>query len=160
MPCRQQVPVLACELRKDCGKSLNIWLTYYFISLEMVTQQYHCDAIVMSWVFQSGKWACWASSVCTMPDETLVCSLTPPHFPDDNFKHIFLNENVLLAIKISLKFVPKGPIGNIPALVQIMAWCRLGDKPLSEPMMVSLLTHICVTRPQWVNIMHEIGYVR
>ena len=25
------------------------------------------------------------------------------------------------------------------------------DKPLSEPMMVSLLTHICVTRPQWVN---------
>ena len=33
-----------------------------------------------------------------------------------------------------------------------MAWCRLGDKPLSEPMMVRSLTHICVTRPQWVNI--------
>ena len=33
-----------------------------------------------------------------------------------------------------------------------MAWCWPGDKPLSEPMMVSLLTHICVTRPQWVNI--------
>ena len=33
-----------------------------------------------------------------------------------------------------------------------MAWRRPGDKPLSEPMMVSLLTHICVTRPQWVNI--------
>ena len=32
-----------------------------------------------------------------------------------------------------------------------MAWRRLGDKPLSEPMMVSLLTHICVTRPQWVQ---------
>ena len=32
-----------------------------------------------------------------------------------------------------------------------MAWCRVGDKPLSEPMVVSLLTHICVTRPQWVN---------
>ena len=41
--------------------------------------------------------------------------------------------------------------GNIPALVQIMAWRRPGDKPLSEPMMVSLLTHICVTRPQWVK---------
>ena len=40
---------------------------------------------------------------------------------------------------------------NITALVQIMAWRRLGDKPLSEPMMVNLLTHICVTRPQWVN---------
>ena len=32
-----------------------------------------------------------------------------------------------------------------------MAWRRSGDKPLSESMMVSLLTHICVTRPQWVN---------
>ena len=70
-------------------------------------------------------------------------------FADDTFKRIFLNENV--SIKISLKFVPKGPINNIPALVQIMAWRRPGDKPLSEPMMVSLLTHMCVTRPQWVN---------
>ena len=48
-------------------------------------------------------------------------------------------------------FLTKGPINNIPALVQIMAWCRPGDKPLSEQMMVSLLMHICVTRPQWVN---------
>ena len=40
---------------------------------------------------------------------------------------------------------------NIPALVQIMAWHRPGDKPLFEPMMVSLLMHICVTRPQWVK---------
>ena len=70
-------------------------------------------------------------------------------FPDDIFKCIFLNENVWISIKISLNFVPKGPINNIPSLVQIMAWCRPGDKPLSEPMMVSLLTHICVTRLQW-----------
>ena len=74
-----------------------------------------------------------------------------PHFADDIFKRIYFNENVWISIKISLKFVPKGPINNIPALVQIMAWHRSGDKPLSEPMMVSLLTHICVTRPQWVN---------
>ena len=33
-----------------------------------------------------------------------------------------------------------------------MAWRRPGDKPLSEPMMVSLLTHLCVTRPQWVKV--------
>ena len=32
-----------------------------------------------------------------------------------------------------------------------MAWRLPGDKTLSEPIMVSLLTHICVTRPQWVN---------
>ena len=70
---------------------------------------------------------------------------------DDIFKCIFLRENAWIPTKISLKFVPKGPINNIPALVQIMAWRRPGDKPLSEPMMVSLLTHICVTRPQWVR---------
>ena len=73
-------------------------------------------------------------------------------FADDTFKHIFLNENVRILSKISLKFVPKGPINNNPALVQIMAWRRSGDKPLYEPMMVSLLTHICVTRPQWVKV--------
>ena len=32
-----------------------------------------------------------------------------------------------------------------------MAWRQPGDKPLSVPMMVSILTQICVTRPQWVN---------
>ena len=73
------------------------------------------------------------------------------HFADAIFKCIFLNENVWISINISLKFVPKCLINNIPALVQIMAWRRPGDKPLSEPMMVNLLTHICATRPQWVK---------
>ena len=73
------------------------------------------------------------------------------HFPDDFFKRIFLIENVWIPIKISLKFVPKGPINNIRGLVQIMAWRRPGDKPLSEPMIVKLPAHICVTRPQWVK---------
>ena len=57
-------------------------------------------------------------------------------FADDIFKYIFVNENVRISIKISLKFVPKRLINNIPALVQIMAWRRLGDKPLSEAMVV------------------------
>ena len=39
------------------------------------------------------------------------------HFADDTVKHMFLNENVRISIEISLKFVPKGPINNIPALV-------------------------------------------
>ena len=73
------------------------------------------------------------------------------HFPDDIFKWIFLNENAWTSIKISLNFIPRSPLDNIPALVRMMAWCRPGDKPLSEPMMVSLLTHICVTRPRWVK---------
>ena len=48
------------------------------------------------------------------------------HFPDDNFKCIFMDGNVKISIKMSLKFVPKAPINNIPALVQIMAWCHPG----------------------------------
>ena len=73
------------------------------------------------------------------------------HFTDDVFRCIFVNESVWISLKISLKFVPKVPINNIEALVEIMAWCCSGNKPISETMMVSLLTHICLTRPQWVN---------
>ena len=63
----------------------------------------------------------------------------------------WLNENIWISLEISLKFVPEVRIDNIPALVQIMACHPPGDKPLSEPMMVSLLAHICITHPQWVK---------
>ena len=43
------------------------------------------------------------------------------NFVDDIFKCIFLNDNIWIPITISFKFVPKGQINNIPALVQIMA---------------------------------------
>ena len=36
---------------------------------------------------------------------------------DNVFKCIFVNEKFCILIKISLKFVPKGPIDNNPALV-------------------------------------------
>ena len=39
------------------------------------------------------------------------------HFADDIFKCIFVNEEFCIFIKISLKFIPKGPIDNNPALV-------------------------------------------
>ena len=45
-------------------------------------------------------------------------------------------------------------------LVKIMAWRRRGDKPLSLPMMVCLLTHICATRPQWVRYVNFHTLVR
>ena len=54
---------------------------------------------------------------------------------DDIFKCIFLNENDIIPIQISLKFVPGRPIDNKPALVQVMAWRRTGDKLLPEPVM-------------------------
>ena len=54
---------------------------------------------------------------------------------DDIFKRIFLNEKIWNSNKISLKYVPWGLIDSMSALVQIMAWRRSGDKPLSEPML-------------------------
>ena len=64
------------------------------------------------------------------------------HFPDNIFKCIFLNEDEWILIKISLKFVPKGQINNKRALIQIMAWCQTGDKPLSEPHVGLVYWHI------------------
>ena len=92
-----------------------------------------------------------ATQTATTAINTLKPRQNGRHFADDIFKCIFLNENVWTSLKISLTFVPNVRINNIPALVQIMAWRRPGDKPLSEPMIVRLPTHICVTRPQWVN---------
>ena len=76
------------------------------------------------------------------------------HFTDCIFKYVFLKENVRISLKISLKLVSMVQINIIPALVPIMAWRRPGDKPLSGPMMVNLLTHICVTLLQWLNTFH------
>ena len=55
------------------------------------------------------------------------------YFLDDILRCISVNEKFCMLIKFSLKFVRKGPIDNNPALVQTMASCRIGDKPLSEP---------------------------
>ena len=73
------------------------------------------------------------------------------HFPDDIFKCIFLNENVYISIKISLKFASRGEINNNPALVKIMALVPTRRQAIIwKKMMVSLLLHMSVTRPQWV----------
>ena len=57
------------------------------------------------------------------------------HCADNIFKCTFLHENWCLLIKILPNFAANGPINNIPSLVQIMAWCWTGTKPLSKPMM-------------------------
>ena len=74
----------------------------------------------------------------------MVVALLLTHLPlnkmatilaDNIFKCSFLNENVRISTKISLKFVNKGRIDNMSALVQLMAWRRTGDKPLPEPVL-------------------------
>ena len=80
---------------------------------------------------------------------TLRLRRNQQQFAEDFFNCISFNEKILLTL------VYKGPINNIhiPALAKIMAWRRPGDKPLSEPMMVGLPTHICVNRSQWIKAM-------
>ena len=112
--------------------------------------QFHYNTVQYNTLLHTAHW--WLN--------TLRLSQNGCHFPDNIFKCIFSNENVKVLIKISLKFVPKGPINNIPALVQIMAWRWPGDKPLSESMMVSLLTHICITQPQWVKSDRSSSWVK
>ena len=130
--------------------ALKQWTTFQIADVDLDPESAKCDnsnIYCLSNVTSLSSLGIW--------NITRVTTLRPRqngrHFADDIFKCIFLNENASIAIKISLKFVPNGPINNIPALVQIMAWRRPGDTPLSEPMMVRLPTHICVTRPQWVN---------
>ena len=83
---------------------------------------------VATWIWQS------SDQVITPPkalgDRMLFFNTLRPRqngglSADDTFKGIFVNENKRISIKISLKFVPKGPFNNIPALVLIMAWRRL-----------------------------------
>ena len=109
----------------------------------------HHDVVVMQYVLSIHccVMAYWSCNVL----KTLRPRQNGRRFPDDIIKCISLNANAWVSIKISLKFVTKGPINKIPALVQIMAWRRPGAKPLSEPMVVNLLTHKCVTLPQWVK---------
>ena len=54
---------------------------------------------------------------------------------DDNFECIFFNENDRIPIRFSLKFIPRSPIDNKPALIQVMAWRRTGNKPSPEPLL-------------------------
>ena len=170
--------ILFCTVIKSWSKQYNlqcnVWKQFQFqyanfsFIKQAIWQMFCCICLKITFSFNKNVWnqnyriiylsKCMHPLVLSnfwhanMPVNSLRPRQNGRHFADDIFKCIFLNENVWIPIKISLKFVSKGPINNIPSLIQIMAWRRPGDKPLSEPMMVSLLTHICVTRPQWVNL--------
>ena len=72
----------------------------------------------------------WSANMLAFSYKEYINSLRPRqnrrHFADDVFKCNFVNENVWIPIKISLKFIPKVPVNNIPTLVQVMAWRRPG----------------------------------
>ena len=73
------------------------------------------------------------SNTCVHTQVSIITLRPQPngrHFADNMLKCIFVNGNMRMSIQISLKFVPNDPINNKTGLVQIMAWCRAGDKPL------------------------------
>ena len=73
-----------------------------------------------------------------------------PHFTDDIFKCIILNEKFCILIRISLKFVPMGPIDNKSALVQLNSLTP--NKSLPEPMLTQFTNpYISGPRRRWVN---------
>ena len=61
---------------------------------------------------------------------------------DDIFKCILSNEDDRILIQISLNLIPRSPIDNKPALVQVMAWCWIGNKPLPEPMIAQFTDYM------------------
>ena len=73
--------------------------------------------------------------------QAITCMDSPPpgqygrHFSHYIFRSIFMNEKLCILIPISLRFVPKCPVDNKSALVQVMAWRKTGDMPLPEPML-------------------------
>ena len=87
----------------------------------------------------------------------LINTLTPRKklspFRKLHFQKQFFRENVWISLKISLNFVAKVPVTNIPTLVQIILWFGTGqgNKPSSGPLVVSLQMHKYVTRPRWVK---------
>ena len=100
---------------------------------------FHCTGLGMCQSYHAGGIWCMAAMVKhMMPISRMVpepwkaqdwwLNTLRPRQNGHHFPHnIFLTENVWISIKISLKFVPKGPINYIPALVQIMGWRRPGD---------------------------------
>ena len=78
---------------------------------------------------------------------------------EDILKCIFLNENYRILIQISPKFLPRSPIDNKPALVQVMAWSRTGDKPLPEPMLTQCTEIYVALGGDELNLSNHFGLV-
>ena len=89
---------------------------------------------------------------CLAPLNTLRPRQNGRHLTDAICKCIFLNEDIWISINISLKLCLMVKLTIFQHLFRL--W--IGDKPLSQPMMVSLLTHVSVTRLQWVKFQQYI----
>ena len=124
------VAILSTSCFNDCGKGPCVGLSSFSLSnvlSKWVVPWHQPLKHILAWQMLNQ----YRDALRTPPsvDVSLDCAnfntLRPRqdgrHFPDDIFRCIFLNENTWIAINISLNFVTKGPLDNIPSLVQIMA---------------------------------------
>ena len=128
-----------------------MWGIYTFESKENCytnNTKKHC-AYLLGELYIPCQKHCWA--LWSLPKRTVFifrhlyneAERDSSHFTDSILKYIFLNENVWIAIEISLKFVATVSITKTPALVQIMAWCRPGDNELNNGLTLLDWNYMC-----------------
>ena len=88
----------------------------------------------------------WFILICPGFLNSLLPGQNGHHFADDIFTCILMNEKFCILIRISLKFVPKGPIDDKSAVVQVMAWRQTGDSQYLNQCWPSSKMQICGTR--------------
>ena len=127
--------------------SLLLVIEVFLVPYHSITEQIHNSINYFSKMISFHLSQVWRSfAVLTLWGLDKLDSWTP-------FSNAFSGmNNMNFDFKILLKFVLRGPNSNIPILVQIMAWCWPGDKPLCEPMMAQFTDYIYVTRHQWVKL--------
>ena len=136
---------------------LNVWYKNITFVMKRIRKQ----------IYVQERWPRCLRVKTLMPVDTYMHQWTRPpsvntlrlrqnghHFADDIFEMHILGWKCMNFDYNYKNYVPKGAINNIPVLVQIMTWHWPGNKPLSETMMVRLLTHICITRTQWVKVVN------
>ena len=130
--------VLCFQLQWATGIVITLWRNEQLVETHFPSFCHWSIPIPKIW----SPWVVASTTLRSVFIDVLRPGQNGRYFPDDIFKHIF-KWNILISIKISLKFIPKGPISNFPALVQRKAWRRPGDKPFSEPMKIMLIKNIC-----------------
>ena len=73
---------------------------------------YLVDSMIHEFYCRHYNGSCFMSNGVIPSINTLRPREIDRHLADDIFNCIFVNENIYISIKISLKFVPKGPINN------------------------------------------------
>ena len=120
-----------------------VWIWTKTYTLTYVDEMY----VLLIWTQHMRQFTGWVISSVN----TLKPRRDGRLFPDI-LEWIFLNEIIWISIKLSLKFIPRGPINNMPASFPIMACHRPGDKPLSI-----WTSDAYASLGQWVNSLRLLG---